>query len=234
MERRRVNEDEARRRVVSNVSQLHDSLVVHGYDTRLAGSYGRAASISDGSRSAYSDEGENLRDIDITFVRSSNVPVPLKEVEKYANGNVIDQKVDVLCPNSFISDGNNASISYRDIELPVAPDVLRTFKGDLYGYDIPTFDPMTHFHLTLMFGYVRKKDFFNLLDFGRKMRGTTHLPDDLFEPFHQLSEMSIKRYPGARRIREMQTVYRAVFPQSVRKTLLPVVNPIANYLRRNI
>ncbi len=234
MENRRLPENEARLIVTKNVLQAQSTLGNVGYDTRLVGSYGRASSISDRTLSAYSGEPASLRDIDIAIVRSNKEPVSFKKIESYANAHVSDQKVDILCPNALFYDGNEAEISYRDIEISVSPDVLKPVKGNLYDSEVVTFDPMTQFHLTLLFGYVRKKDFFNLLDFGRKMRKVSHLPDDLFEPFHELSELSIKKYPGARRLREMQSIYRAVLPQTIRTTLLPVVNPIANYLRRNI
>jgi hypothetical protein len=221
--------------LAEGIATVIDVFNSHGLDARLAGSYGRAASINAELPSPYKGYSSTLRDIDLMIVHHDRITSSLDNVQQEAQATISSLgSIDILREDSLFSDGNSAEIKFRDITVEVDPEVLAIQERKINDVSIPTFDPMTHFHLSGVHGNMRSKDFRNLVAFGRAIRQLPTLPDETFEPFHDLYRQIESTYPLERPIFVLTEWYREYIPYELRKKLVPVMKTVkGNLLKRH-
>lgn len=225
---------EAEQQVASNIRTVIAVFSQEGHDIRFAGSLGRAAAIKKDPISVLKDDSAKLRDLDVMVVQKQFEDDGLAPVRGLAQERTQGQFIDLLRPNGIIYDSNRATLRYRDVKQEVDPQTLIPHEGQIFGEEVPTFDPMTLFHMSLIHGYFRPKDIRNLLKYGRELRDISTFPNDAFDQYHDFYQIINDTYPFDRRIANLRRVYNSVVPQEVRSVLTPVLSPIMQRQRRGI
>lgn len=200
-----------------------------GLQPLLVGSLGRAASISQYIE-PINVKTRSPRDMDLFDPNYSKDRHPslLDEVRKLA----FPIGVDFAFIDKINKHGDDYYINYRDIRLPVAREVFQPFEGNLNGHPVLTLNPSTHFHIAALYGMLRPKDLSALLDFGRNIRDRDNqLPEELFEPFHEMLVLIKENYPKDVLADNIKWYLSQHLPPKIRSTLMPLTHVASALVR---
>jgi hypothetical protein len=127
---------------------------------------------------------------------------------------------------------SDAYIRYKNIEVSVDPKVFKIKRVSLCGYSIDTLDPRTMFHLTVLYGPMKPKDFLELVRFGRQLDTCPDaLPEELFLPFHSLAKEIKRIYPRDVLIGKLRWFYHQKVNYQQRVTLSRLVIPLRKIIK---
>lgn len=200
-------------------------------DLRLVGSLGRSASLSKDPDTLRSERG--LRDVDTMIIQRDNQRV--KDEIALAKTIASPFKFEEHFIGKIIQQGTKQYVTYKDIRVEVDPRVFDVYEGFLFGIKVPTFHPETLFHLSALYGTIRPKDFKALLAFSRALRekkaDSQTLTEDLFEPFHKLSDLRRSLYPMDTFLGDAKYWYQNHFSYNTRRHLAHVVHPTRRLIK---
>jgi hypothetical protein len=184
--------------VLSRVFELFNQ---NGIDARIAGTFGKSASLNMDPPSLVKPSGE-LRDLDIIIVGPTdpqNVAKVMNQAQIVASPIEVDGFASTL--NMLNRSLNEDWIQVKDHHIPI-PDkrVLEKKMVNLLGVEIPSFHPQTQFHIPALVGHFRIKDYKKSREFLRQITDSKVplLDEKLFEPFHELYRVRKNPNPAIR------------------------------------
>jgi len=223
-----------KRLATHNIGNVVDYCSSNGLNVGFIGSIGRSLSISSQLPEMQKKYNSNVyyRDIDLAVVG--------QESDRKHSFSLLEKVRKIAYPfpveiSKFIkSDGERTSISYRELEYEISPEIFKKHNVNLDGINIPTFDPNTLFHLAALYLGLRPKDFKNLLDYNRMVRNKRNiLPEELFESFHKLIQEKHRIYPVDNYIAQLRDFYVGNCPILIKKCVSPLLNVVKNnYISR--
>jgi hypothetical protein len=214
---------------IRNIGNVVDYCLSSGLNVGVIGSIGRSLSASSDlpeMQKKYNSEAY-YRDIDLVVVgQEKDKKQSFKLLEKVQK---IAYPFPVEISKYIKSDGEQTSISYRQLKYEISTEVFKTRNVNLEGRNIPIFDPNTLFHLSALYLKLRPKDFKNLLDYNRIVRNKENiLPENLFEPFHRIIQEKYKLYPLDNYIAKLRDFYVENCPIPIRKCISPFLDEVKN------
>src|SRR3989344_5805122 len=96
-------------------------------------------------------------------------------------------RVDVHFGNKILFGKSGVIIRYKGIKVPVDPIILEHRVGRLCDTDVPTFNPRTLAHLSVLYGPMRPNDWKNILEYLRTIKDQVNvLPEEYFYSFSRI------------------------------------------------
>lgn len=192
----------------------------NGIEVRLIGSVGIAAALHEAPICPHDIDILTLpnpeQDTTTTYKRAKALAYPLG--------------LDDLFRNKIAYNGETWAIKYREIELEVDPRVFAEREGSIHGVGVPTLDPNSLYHLGMLYGSFRPKDLKSLKALRKKIRAQSDsLPDEIFEPFHELDRMRREMYPNDKFMAGINWIYQRYMPKSLRTAAKPVLGALKQH-----
>jgi hypothetical protein len=216
------------RMYADRLQQINSLYSERGLEMRLIGSLGRAASLDETPENFISEYGGS-RDIDV-IVLGADKDIA-SQVKQEAQVIAYPLKFDQHFDNQIIYEGDTVKIQYREIERAVNPMIFAKKEGTVVGTKIATLNPMTHFHLMVLYGFMRPADWENMRKFRiklRQMEPADKLPHELYESFHELNSERKQRYKKDELMGNLRWFYKTNVPTQARNTLSHITEPIWN------
>ncbi|MDP3941782.1 MAG: hypothetical protein Q8Q49_05760 [bacterium] len=210
--------------VSNRLRALVDFYQSHSLDARLIGSTGRYAIFQQNPPDTRTQHGQ--RDFDfllLGFDQDAGGKAILQEARKIASPIYVDHFRQT--EKRIVAGEDTAVIRYRNITCAVDPRIFELREGKVFGVVVPTFDPNTLFHLQAIATFARPKDLQAFVEFRRAyMTMPDVLPEELFQPFHELAELRMTQYPHDAFINEFALWYRTHLPGRIKHALQPAAN----------
>lgn len=227
-----LNDEQIIELLQDRLRKIFSEFAQAGIQVCLVGSMGRAASLDQPLENLHTFG--LMKDIDLFIF-----PHAHQDIES-----ILSRVVDIASPFSIdvhfarkiTFDETSAEIHYKDIALAVDPIVFEVKSGDLYGVEVPTFDPLTLFHLTSLYGPMRPNDWKVLLKFLRSIRASAFetLPDFYFQPFHQLAKERYMRYPLDNFLGSVRWHYHRRVSFENRQKLNSMITPVRSVVEAHL
>lgn len=205
------------------VSKLHREA---NMDTRLVGSWGRAAVFNTSLPMSHGDYGGH-RDLDVVVLKYPNETVKTSVIK---NSRILCSPV--VFEEHFSSQisftPNTSTIRYRDLSYEVDSEIFESYTVNFSDFVIYSFDPKTLLYLTNLYGPPRPKDTTVWEEFIPMAQKISRLPDYLFEPFRELERDRKRKYPNEDRLAQLRWEYHSKVPLRLRRVLATVTVPLWN------
>lgn len=205
---------------LSKIAKIFTKHRQAGVDTRLIGSWGRAAAVNGAVPDPKGDYG-GYRDIDlVVFSQTPDTKKLLEESKKATHP--------ITLETHFTSriEPDLTKLHYRDITINVDPSIFAKNTVSYHGVSIDTFDPLTLLHLPFLYGPPRPKDTLSLEEFAPLAHKLSKLSMDLFEPFYELEKARRKAYPSEEFLGQLRWQYHSLVPRPIRSAFAVVTVPL--------
>lgn len=204
----------------------------HGVTTVPVGSLGRMISVENDNLTLVNPLSGRTRDIDLMCIKCSSTDAEKRTLFEEAKNLALPFTLEEHFDGKVQLYDEGATIRYKDIVLSVNPRIFGIRNVQFSEFNIDTLDPRTLFHLTALYGPMKPKDFLELISFGRHLRRYPQtLPEEFFEPFHDIAREVKKRYPTDILIGKLRWLYHRKVPFDKRVTLSRIVIPVRRIIK---
>lgn len=203
-------------------------------DARLIGSLGRSAALGQPVTN-FTGEYGGPKDVDIIILpRQGQDSALIDRVTQEATETMLPIAVDEHYKGQVVLTDQGAQIKYKGLVKDVDPRVFERREANFLDTRVPTLDPNTLFHLTILHGALRPKDLQNLGRFLQNMPDTSEmLPEELFAPFDELGSEIKSTHRKDLTLGRLRWNYHTRTPVPVRKALSKVTEPVWHKLRKD-
>jgi len=216
-----IREEEIEREILQVLGEVITIFQKYSVDVRIVGSIARVLALEE----PISSLNDYVRDIDIIIIsgEDDSIQQAMIEANQIVKNCPYLSYLDPVFENKIIQQENEWLIRYKDITLNVAPEVFDTYYLHYRDLEIPSFHPVTLFHLITLGGSMRPKDWRQLIIYARKLKASgIQWNESLYRPFHSLSKLREKDYPKDSFIGSVRWIYLSL-PKETQDLLSPFI-----------